>query len=268
MRKHLHVTHRGHRPMPLSRWEHVFIYIALPALLITIAAYCISAYAQHVYPEISVMQFLGALAASVLRITAAYAISLVLGVALALLSLSTPTSERILLPIWDVLESLPVLVFFPVIIAVFFALGGYSLAAIVIMALSMIWNIVFSSIGGLRVIPTEVRTLGHVFGLTWRERMRHIILPALFPSLVTGSLLAWAEGWNMLMIAEVVHTYLPNATADSDLFGIGSVLVHASATGNTHAFIAAVGVMVAVVAVMNLFVWQPLLRTSEKYKFE
>lgn len=268
MRKHAHITHRSQRRYLLSPLERWIIHLALPALIIVAAAFIVGTYAHREFREISLLQFTFALMLSMLRITLAYLIVLVVGVCLGLLSVATPTLERILLPVWDVLESLPVLVFFPAIIAAFAAFGGFFAAAICIMALSMLWNIVFSTIGGLRVIPEEVRSLGPVFGLTKWEQLRHIILPALIPSLVTGSLLAWAEGWNMLMIAEVIHTYVPKSTDANDLFGIGSILVHASANGDTHAFIVAVGVIVAVVAIMNLLVWQPLLNFGEKFRFE
>ncbi len=268
MRRRTHITHRGHHAMSLSRWESIGIQFLVPALLIALAAFVVGEYAHQKFPEISIPYFLSALGASLTRITFAYIVSLIVGVALGLWSLMSPRAERLLLPIWDVLESLPVLVFFPVIITAFAAMSGYSLAAIAIMALSMVWNIVFSTIGGLRVIPRDIHAVPFIFKLTPLQRLEHVILPALIPSLVTGSLLAWAEGWNMLMVAEVIHTYVPSASQSSDLFGIGSILVHASASGDMHAFIAAVGVMVAVVAILNVFLWQPLLSYSARFKFE
>lgn len=268
MRKHAHITHHGHRKMMLSRWEHLFIHVALPTLIVVCAAYAIGEYAQRSYPQISFNEFAVAIIASILRISVAFAISLVLGVALAILTLSSRLVERITLPIWDVLESFPILAFFPAILAIFIGSKGYSLAAICVMALAMIGNILFSSVGGLRVIPEEVRSVGTVFGLTYLQKLKHIILPALVPSVVTGSLLAWAEGWNMLIVVEVIHTYIPNTTIANDLYGIGSILVHASASGNTRAFVAAVAIMVAVIVLMNIALWQPLLRYSERFKFE
>jgi NitT/TauT family transport system permease protein len=265
--RHAHITHRGRRRVQLSRTEQALIHIALPVFLIVVVAYIAGSYAQATY-EISVVQMFEALLASLVRISLAYTICLVVGVSLGLFSVIHPSIERVMLPVWDVLESLPVLVFFPVIIAVFVALGGYWLAAVIIMALSMVWNILFSTVGGLHLIPEEVRSLGTVFGLSKWQEFKHIILPAVIPSLITGSLLAWAEGWNMLMVAEVMHTYIPRATEADDLFGIGSILVHATAAGHMHMFVVAVGIMIAVVAVMNLLVWQPLLSYAEKFKFE
>jgi NitT/TauT family transport system permease protein len=164
--------------------------------------------------------------------------------------------------------SIPVLVFFPAALSFFVALGGTNVAAIVIMALSMLWNILFSVTSGLRLIPPNVRALGTVFRLGPLAHFFRILLPALFPSLVTGSLLAWAEGWNMLMVAEVVHTYIPNGSEGDDLFGIGTLMVHATTSGDSALFTGAVGALVLTVLCMNVIVWQPLLRASERFRFE
>jgi NitT/TauT family transport system permease protein len=95
-----------------------------------------------------------------------------------------------------------------------------------------------------------------------------VILPAIFPELVTGSILAFAQGWNLIIVAEVIHTYLPHGTSSQDLFGIGSILVNASATGQTDMFIACIAVMIAVIGCINYFVWQKLIHYSEQFKFE
>jgi NitT/TauT family transport system permease protein len=94
------------------------------------------------------------------------------------------------------------------------------------------------------------------------------VIPAVVPYLVTGSLLAWAQGWNIIIVAEVLHTYIPGGTAANDPFGIGSVLVSASANGENGLFIVALLAMVFVIAVINFLVWQKLLHYAERFKFE
>jgi len=211
---------------------------------------------------------LKAVGASFLRLFIAYIISLVFGVALALLAISSRKVESILLPVFDILESVPILVFFPVIILFCVSYGFLNAAAVLIISLNMIWNIVFACIGGLRLIPEDIAAVGRVFRLSLWQRFWKITLPALFPYILTGSLLAWAEGWNMLIVAEVLKTYVSKSLAPSDLFGIGSVLVQASVDADTKMFFGAVIMIILTVVVINVFVWQPLLRTSEKYKFD
>jgi ABC-type anion transport system duplicated permease subunit len=93
-------------------------------------------------------------------------------------------------------------------------------------------------------------------------------LPALFPSLITGSLLAWAAGWNILIVAEVLHTYVPVGQNVGDVFGIGSVLVQASSSGNQSLFIWSIVVIVLAITLINIFVWQRLLKYAERFKFD
>jgi NitT/TauT family transport system permease protein len=130
------------------------------------------------------------------------------------------------------------------------------------------WSVVFSLVGGLRVIPQDIRSVGQIFGVRGFSFIEKILLPATVPYLITGSLLAWASGWNIIIVAEVLHTYLPNADQSSDLFGIGSILVHAAANGQQTTFLAAIIVLVIAIALINFFVWQKLLNYAERFKFE
>jgi NitT/TauT family transport system permease protein len=198
----------------------------------------------------------------------AYVLSLVLAIPLALLAERNHKVESFLLPVYDVFESVPVLAFFPVAILFFVRSGFLEGAAIFMLLFSMIWNIVFSAIGGLKVIPKDVKAVGYVFGLTTWDRFTKITLPALFPPLVTGSILAIAQGWNILIVAEALHAYAPQSAHASDLFGIGSVLVNAASSGNNSDLLAAMAMLVILIALINLFVWQPLLARAERYKFE
>jgi ABC-type anion transport system duplicated permease subunit len=132
----------------------------------------------------------------------------------------------------------------------------------------MVWYIVFNTIGGLKVIPAEIKSVGFVFGLSAWDRFRKITLSALFSPVVTGSILALAAGWNVLIVAEALHAYAPHSANAQDLFGIGSVLVDAASAGDTSTLLGAMALLVIVIAVINLFLWQPLLTRSERYKFE
>jgi NitT/TauT family transport system permease protein len=113
-----------------------------------------------------------------------------------------------------------------------------------------------------------VKAVGHVFGLSVWDRFTKITLPALFPPIVTGSILALASGWNIVIVAEALHAYAPTSSNAHDLFGIGSILVTAAASGDNSELLAAITILVIVIAVINLFVWQPLLARAERYKFE
>jgi NitT/TauT family transport system permease protein len=169
------------------------------------------------------------------RMLLAYLLSLVVAVPLALLIAVTPAVQRILLPIADILQSVPVLAFFPVLVVFFTAGRQFELAAIFVIFMAMMWN---------------------------------ITLPAIFPFIVTGSLLAWAQGWTVVIVAEVLHTYIPNANASVDLLGLGSLLVDSNAQQKTSVFVGALTAMILVVALINICVWQPLLRLAQRFRFD
>jgi NitT/TauT family transport system permease protein len=261
-------SHRGRKKHPSSVIQRLGTHIVLPIFLILLSGFVLTGvFLIPVYsPDSSTL--LAALGATLIRLLIAYFLSLVVSVPLALLAERNHHVESFLLPIYDVLESIPVLAFFPVIILLFVRSGFLEGAAIFILFFTMIWNIVFSAIGGLKVIPKEVKSVGFVFGFSAWDRFTKITLPALFPSLVTGSILALAAGWNIVIVAEALHVYAPNAAQAHDLFGIGSMLVNSAAKGDNSDLLLAITALVIVIAVINLLLWQPLLARAERYKFE
>jgi NitT/TauT family transport system permease protein len=209
-----------------------------------------------------------ALILTLLRLITAYLLAIIVAIPLALLATENKTAERILLPIFDILESIPVLAFFPLFIIFFLKINFANGAAIFILFLSMLWNIVFTLVGGLKMIPKDINYAGKVFNIKGFDHLRYITLPAIVPEIITGSILAFAQGWNLIIVAEVLHTYVPGMLNSGDLLGIGSVLVNSFATGDNHTFIASIVVMIATIGFLNIFVWQKLIDYAEKYKFE
>ncbi|MDB5194965.1 MAG: sulfonate transporter permease [Parcubacteria group bacterium] len=261
-------SHRGRRKHPSSVVYHLGSLV-LPLALVVLASF--AAFGVVLAPAELVRtssHLLAALGLSLLRLFGAYLLALVVGIPLGLLAEANRHVEAALLPVFDVLESMPVLAFFPVIIVFFVHAGWLEGAALFIIFFSMVWNIAFSTVGGLKVIPEDVKAVGKVFGLSPLARLTRITLPALFPPLVTGSILSLADGWNVLIVAEALHAYAPASAGASDLFGIGSILVSSSTQANTPELLTAMGMLVLVIAVINLFVWQPLLARAEQFKFE
>lgn len=210
----------------------------------------------------------GAFFATLARLCMAYVLALIFAVPLVALSRRGPLAEKVLLPFFDVMQSVPVLAFFPLIAGIFLQFGFTDAAAVFVIFLSMLWNIVFSLVAGLKAIPRDISWAAKVFGVRGFAYARRVLLPAVTPSLVIGSLLAWAQGWNIIIVAEVLHTYIPYGTGADDLYGIGSILVDSVAAGEMGTFVAAVVFLVGAIALMNFFVWQRLLNHAEKYRFE
>lgn len=262
-------SHQGRRTHPTTLARRIGSGLILPLAIVCIASF-IATGIVFVPTDYALQggELFAALGASVLRLFGAYVLALVIGIPLGLIAALNPYIENMLLPIYDVLESLPILAFFPVIILFFIRSDFLEGAALFIIFYSMLWTIAFSVIGGMKTIPQDVIAAGKVYGLSAYERLRHIILPALFPSLLTASILAVADGWNIVIVAETLRAYAPHSVNAHDLFGIGSILVSASSTANSSLLLVAMGFLVAFIACMNVFIWQPLLAHAERYKFE
>ncbi len=203
-----------------------------------------------------------------LRMLLAYVASLVVAVPLGLLIASTRQVQRILLPIADILQSIPVLAFFPVIVVFFTTYRAFEAAAIFVIFVTMVWNIVFPIVQGLHTIPDDINSAAFVFNVHGFRKLRYITLPAIVPFIVVGSLMAWAQGWTVVIVAEVLHTYIPAGNIAQDLLGLGSLLVDSNAQGHAAVFAAALAAMIVLVALMNFLVWQPLLAFSQRYRFD
>lgn len=256
---------------PVSTSQKFYTIVVIPAIIVFALFVVVRAISpsSFVSPSGNIFDYwLLALLATFVRLLVAYFLALIVAMPLAFLIYYSPRAERILLPLYDIIESVPVLAFFPVIILFFVRFNLLNGAAIFVIFLGMLWNIVFSVVGGLKAIPADIKSAARVFNLKGFTLVREVFLPAIFPNIVTGSLLAWAQGWNIIIVAEVLHTYLPAGNPSQDLFGIGSVLVNASVSNQGNVFIAAILIMMAAIGLMNFFVWQKLLQYAERFRFE
>jgi len=202
------------------------------------------------------------------RLIIAYLISLLVSIPVALFITRSEKTEKIFLPIVDIVQSIPVLAFFPVVILVFIKFNFYDGAAIFVLFMAMVWNIVFSMIGGLKTIPQDINDAAKVFGAKGFKKLIYVTIPSVFPSIITGSFLAWGQGWNISIVAEALHAFIPNGTKSNDLFGLGSLLVNSFSGSQNAVFFASLAAMVIVITLFNFFIWQKLLHLSERYKFD
>jgi NitT/TauT family transport system permease protein len=272
MRKRIHYRYprfRGALNHPVSFLHKLLTPLLLPLAIIVAVAFAagiplfFSTNIRFLLPTV-----LLATGATFLRIVVAYVLSVVVAIPLALWITKSERAEKIFLPIVDVLESIPILAFFPVIILIFIKGNFLEGAAIFVLTVSMLWDILFALVGGIRLIPETINDVTKVFSIKGWLKLRTVTIPAMLPELVTGSILAVANGWNIIIVAEVLHTYISGGTTAQDLFGLGSLMVQSSANGNTTLFLIALAAMVLVIALINIFVWQRLLRLSERYRFD
>ena len=140
------------------------------------------------------------------RIILTLAISTLWGVSFGILAATNRIASILLTPLIDLLQSVPILGYFPMVIAFLFALGplGIELSVIILLFTSMAWSIFFGVVGAIRGIPANVAESARSFGLTGWRCIRHVILPAVTPAVISGANLAWCDGWFFIIAAIVL----------------------------------------------------------------
>jgi NitT/TauT family transport system permease protein len=135
----------------------------------------------------------------------------------------------------------------------------------VLLLLGTQWYILFNVIAGAMAIPTDLKECCSVFGLNGIERWKKLILPAIFPYLVTGLVTASGGAWNASIVAEYFHFKGEIHTT----IGLGATISQATDSGNFVLLLAATMMMAAVVVTINRLVWRRLYSLAEtRYRME
>jgi NitT/TauT family transport system permease protein len=166
----------------------------------------------------------------------------------------------------QIAASIPATALFPVLLLLLIrAGGGMESAAMALMLLGTQWYILFNVIAGAMAIPTDLKEAATVFRFTRGERWRRLILPAIFPYLVTGMLTASGGAWNASIVAEYFH-FQGKALS---VRGLGASISRATDSGNLPVLLAATLVMSVIVVTVNRTVWQRLYRlAATRYKLD
>jgi NitT/TauT family transport system permease protein len=143
--------------------------------------------------------------------------------------------------------------------------GGVEIAAMALMLLGTQWYILFNVIAGAMAIPTDLKEAAEVFRFSRLDRWRHLILPGIFPYLVTGMVTASGGAWNASIVAEYFHFQGHIIEAP----GLGSAISRASDAGHFQMLLAATLIMATIVVLINRLLWRRLYRlASTRFKLE
>ena len=177
-----------------------------------------------------------------------------------------PRVSAVLQPITQVAASVPATALFPVILLLLIRVGGgLGIGSIVLLLLGTQWYILFNVIAGASAIPSDLKEVCAVFRFGKLERWRKLILPAIFPYLITGFVTASGGAWNASIIAEYFHF---NGQTFSTI-GLGAVISRATDAGNFRLLLGATIVMAAMVVSINRLLWRRLYAlSSTRYKLE
>jgi NitT/TauT family transport system permease protein len=201
---------------------------------------------------------------SSLRVITALVLSLIITVPVGVAIGRDPRLARILQPIVQIAASVPATALFPVLLLALARIGGgLEIGSIALMMLGTMWYVLFNVIAGAQSIPSDLFEVARVYKLSRIQRWRTVILPGIFPYLVTGIITAVGGAWNASIVSEYIQ-FQGNTLSTP---GLGSTISQATAAGNFPLLLAATTVMSLLVVLTNRLVWRPLYRIAhEKYQ--
>jgi NitT/TauT family transport system permease protein len=179
---------------------------------------------------------------------------------------SNPRLARIAQPLVQMAASIPATALFPIILLFLLRLrGGLEIAAMLLMLLGTQWYILFNVIAGAMAIPTDLNEAAQIYRFRSWDRWRHLILPGIFPYLVTGMVTASGGAWNASIVAEYFH-FQGRIVSTA---GLGSTISSASDAGRFDVLLASTLIMATIVVLINRLLWRRLYRlASSRFKLE
>ncbi|SFG64453.1 NitT/TauT family transport system permease protein [Duganella sp. CF458] len=206
---------------------------------------------------------------TILRMFAALGVSLLFAFVFAAVAAKYRLAEKVLVPLLDVLQSVPVLGFQAIAIAPFIALFpgrqlGVECAAIFAIFTSQAWNMAFSLYQSMRAVPAELREASRMFRLSAWQRFWRLELPFAMPGLLWNMMMSMSGGWFFLVAAEAISV----AGQDVKLPGIGAYIAVAIEAENGRAIAWAIGAMFVGIVMYDQLFFRPLLVWADKFRFE
>ena len=257
----------------ISRWDWALLPLVLA--LLALLAYGAS---QMTRPfqvgdplpvTLDVWQLPYYLLRTTLRMFLALAGSLVFAAVFAVLAAKYRAAERVLVPMLDILQSIPILGFLSITVAGFIALFpgnlfGVECAAIFAIFTSQAWNMAFSLYQSLRTVPAELKEAAAVFQLSGWQRFWRLELPFAMPGLLWNTMMSMSGGWFFLVAAEAISV----AGQDIKLPGVGSYIALAIQARDLGAIGWAIVTMLAGILLYDQLLFRPLVAWVDKFRFE
>ena len=206
---------------------------------------------------------------TILRMFSAMGVSLLFSFAFAAVAAKYRSAEKVMIPILDILQSVPILGFQAIAIAPFIALFpgnllGVECAAIFAIFTSQAWNMTFSLYESMRTVPIELHEAARVFRLSGWQRFWRLELPFAMPGLLWNMMMSMSGGWFFLVAAEAISV----AGQDIKLPGIGAWIATAIEQENGRAIAYAIAAMLAGIILYDQLFFRPLLAWADKFRFE
>jgi len=260
-----------------SRWSWSFLIDIFVFLFVLAAIYGVYAIGHTwlgpVPAQVEISQSPSALPLyalySIVRLAVAYALSMLFALAYGYVAARSKQAELVLIPLLDILQSIPVLSFLPGVMLAMVALFphsqlGIELGSVILIFTGQVWNIAFSFYSSLKGIPRELREAAIIYRFGRWQKFIELDLPISTIGLVWNSMMSVAGGWFFLMACEMFVL----GNRDFRLPGLGSFLQTAASHGNTRAILWGLAAMVTVIVLLDQLIWRPVIAWADKFKFE
>ncbi len=206
---------------------------------------------------------------TVMRMGIALAVSLIFSLAYAAAAAKSRRAERLLIPVLDILQSVPILGFLSITVTAFIALFpgsllGYECAAIFAIFTSQAWNMTFSLYQSFLGVPQDLREAARMYHLSPWASFWRLEVPYAIPQLVWNMMMSMSGGWFFVVASEAITV----ADQNTSLPGIGSYIARASKEGNLPAVGYAILAMLAFILIYDQLLFRPLLAWSQRFKVE
>ncbi len=198
---------------------------------------------------------------------AAYVLSLAFTLVYGTIAAHDRRAEKVMLPLLDIGQGIPVLGFLPGLVLGMVALFpktnvGLELACILMIFTAQVWNMTFSYVGSLRSIPEELREVARLHRFSFWKRFRTLEVSASVIGLVWNSMMSMAGGWFFLTVNEAFTL----GDRDFRLPGIGSYMAVAIEKGDRRAMAWAIVAMTVMIVAVDQVLWRPLVAWSQRFR--
>jgi NitT/TauT family transport system permease protein len=206
---------------------------------------------------------------TLLRMLIAMLISLIFTFIYATLAAKNKKCEQILIPLLDILQSLPILGYISFSVTIFLTIFpssvmGAEVAAIFAIFTSQAWNMTFSFYYSLKSVPQDLKDVADIFALSKWRQFWQISVPFALPGLIWNIVISISSGWFFVVASEVIMVGNSNIT----LPGIGSYIALAIEQQNMYAIIYAIIAMSLVIILYDQLLLRPLVVWSDKFRYE
>ncbi len=199
----------------------------------------------------------------------AYCISLALALGFGYWAAKDRLAGRVIIPLFDILQSVPVLAFMPGLVLALIVLfpgsnTGLELASIGMIVSGQTWNLFFSFVHSLRTVPAGLQEAARAYRFGFWQRFTRLEMPCAAMGLAWNSMLSMAGGWFFLIVCEAFTL----GDRDFRLPGLGAYMSVAIARDDTRAMLSAIGAMIAIIILLDQILWRPVVVWAQKFRME